>query len=234
MSAFGVVLAAAGAGRRFGARKQLLELLGKPLLHYSLDVFAAVADVEHIVVVLAAEDLPIGARIVAGWRAAPGGDSRRRELPVVLTAGGARRQDSVRLGLEQLPAKLQYALVHDAARPLLEVDAVRRLVAATRAHGAAVIGTRAVDSVKRVVDGTIVAELPRHEVWSVQTPQSGEVVTLKRAHDAAGDTEMTDESSALRSLGVQVTLVEGSRENLKITCPEDVALAEAILRGRGR
>jgi len=233
MSDFGVVLAAAGAGRRFGTKKQLLEVLGRPILHYSLDAFSGVEDVGRIVLVLPPDDLVLGEEVVRSWRAAGAGASRKSVLPVAVVGGGARRQDSVRRGLDALPPSIRYVLVHDAARPLIEPEAIRRMAAATREHGAAVIGVPSFDSVKRVLGGAIVGELPRDEVWTVQTPQSGEVSTLKRAYDAAGGTEMTDEATALRALGIKVALVEGSRDNVKITRPEDLHLAEAILRARG-
>ncbi len=232
MRDFAVILAAAGAGRRFGARKQLLELLGRPMIHHSLDVFASVYDVLQIVLVMAPEDLEGGARIVASWRASSGQHSSRDDLIMTLVAGGARRQDSVRRGLDRISSSAKYVLVHDAARPLLTREEVGRMVEATRREGASVLGTPALDSVKRVVDGEIVEELARDQVWLVQTPQSAVVETLRRAYDAAGDTEMTDEASALRRIGVRVALVEGSRENLKITKRGDEALAEAILRAR--
>ena len=235
MRDFGVVLAAAGAGRRFGARKQLLELLGRPLVHYSLDAFAAVEDVRAIVLVMALEDLEAGVELVRRWQ-----DERRRngvaaavEPETVVVAGGIRRQDSVRNGLDALPPAVRYALVHDAARPLIRPEDVRKLIQATREHGAAVIGTPSHDSVKRVKGTRIIAELPRDEVWTVQTPQSAEVSVLREAYDRARDAELTDEASALRAMGVHVALVEGPRENLKITRPGDEALAELILRARG-
>ena len=228
----GVILAAAGAGRRFGARKQYLQILGRPLVCYSLEAFAAVADVRQVVLVVAPEDQPLGQEMVASWRAAGSQGKPPRDLLVTVTPGGARRQDSVRLGLEALEPDVRLVLVHDAARPLIQPSDIEKMIAATRQHGAAVISTPAFDSVKRVVAGEIVEELPRDQVWTVQTPQSAEVTALRRAYDAATGTEMTDEASALRAIGLRVALVEGSRENLKITKPGDEALAEAILRAR--
>jgi 2-C-methyl-D-erythritol 4-phosphate cytidylyltransferase len=227
---FGVVLAAAGSGSRFGARKQLLELAGRPVIHYSLDAFAACDAVAEIVVVAGGADLDALRELLAAWRGerpAAGGT-----IGLQLIEGGARRQDSVRRGLAALPAAVEYVLVHDAARPLLRPADVESMVEATRRHGAAVLGTPCHDSVKRVRGGEIVDELPRAEVWTVQTPQAGRVLDLGAAYERAGEQEMTDEASALRALGIRVALVEGSRDNIKITRPGDEVLAEALLRAR--
>ena len=231
MRDFAVILAAAGAGRRFGGRKQFLRLLDRPVIHYSLDAFAEVRSIGQIVVVFAPEDLDQGTELVTAWRSSVPPELRLDGLALKSVEGGARRQDSVRRGIDAVDASTRYALVHDAARPLIRPADVERLVAATRLHGAAVLGTPAWDSVKRVRGGEIVDEIPRDEVWTVQTPQAAEVVLLRKAYDSTA-VEMTDEASALRALGVRVALVEGSRENLKITRPGDEAAAEAFLRAR--
>jgi 2-C-methyl-D-erythritol 4-phosphate cytidylyltransferase len=221
----GVVIAAAGMGVRFGDRKQFLVLADRPLLHYSLDAFAAVADIAEIVVVLCAEDLAAGEEVVRSWGV-------RRDPPVRVTTGGARRQDSVRHGIDALESS-RYVLVHDAARPLVLASDIENVLAEVRRSGAAVIGFESPDSLKWVVDGGIVEEIDRRRVWSVQTPQGAEIELLRRAYAAVGDTEWTDEASLLRAAGVRVTPVPGSRGNIKITRPGDELLVEAILRGRG-
>jgi len=235
-SEFGAILAAAGEGSRFGARKQFLTLLGRPLLTYSLDAFLAVQDIAQMVLVVAAEDLEACREIVKAWAVTlekgSGGGRAPRDARVAVVIGGKRRQDSVRNGLRALDAAIRYVLVHDAARPLIRAEDVRNIVLATRKHGAAVRGTPLTDSVKRVRKGRIVEEIPRGEVWTVQTPQSAAVEALRQAYAEESEREWTDEASALRAAGVAVALVEGSRENIKITHPGDEALAEMILRAR--
>ncbi len=221
----GVVIAAAGMGLRFEARKQFLVLADRPILHYSLDAFAGVAGVGEIVVVVREEDLSVGEEVVRSW-------SGERVPPVRVTRGGARRQDSVLRGIDALESS-RYVLVHDAARPLVLESDVENVLVEIRRSGAAVIGCQSPDSLKRVVDGTIVDEIERNQVWSVQTPQGAEIELLRRAYTAVGDREWTDEASLLRAAGVRVTPVPGSRGNIKITQPGDERLAEAILRGRG-
>ncbi len=222
----GVVIAAAGSGLRFRGRKQFIVLAGRPVLHHSLDAFAAVADLAEIVVVIPEDDLSVGEELVSIWK------EKRTELPVRVIAGGPRRQDSVLLGIEALELS-RYVLVHDAARPLLLQSDVENLLAVIRETGAAVIGHPSADSLKRVVDGSIVDEIDRRQVWSVQTPQGAEIERLRRAYATVGDDrEWTDEASLLRAAGVRVTPVEGSRGNMKITSPGDELLVEAILRAR--
>ncbi len=222
----GVVIAAAGSGLRFRERKQFIVLAGRPVLHHSLDAFAAVADIAEIVVVIPEDDLSVGEELVSIWK------EKRTELPVRVIAGGTRRQDSVLLGIEALELS-RYVLVHDAARPLLLQSDVEKLLVVIRETGAAVIGHPSADSLKRVVDGSIVDEIDRRQVWSVQTPQGAEIKRLLRAYAEVGDDrEWTDEASLLRAAGVRVTPVEGSRGNMKITSPGDELLVEAILRAR--
>jgi 2-C-methyl-D-erythritol 4-phosphate cytidylyltransferase len=132
-----------------------------------------------------------------------------------------------------LPSRALYVLVHDAARPLILPEHIRQIITATRQYGAAVLGIPSHDSVKRVVERAIVEEIPRSEVWTVQTPQSGRVGDLREAYDQGSGGDFTDEASALRAAGVAVALVEGSRDNIKITRRGDERLAECILQARG-
>jgi 2-C-methyl-D-erythritol 4-phosphate cytidylyltransferase len=233
----GAVLAAAGVGRRFGLPKQYLKLGGKPLLHYSLEALGGVDDVRKIVVVVAPADVALARELVEEWVSSKdAGKAARRcsagDLSLDVAPGGERRQDSVRFGLERLRGAVEWCLVHDAARPLLRPRDVLGVLDAARLHGAAVLGTPVTDSVKRVTGGDIVEELPRQEIWTVQTPQAASVEALLEAYDKAGEREFTDEASALRALGARVVVVEGPRENLKITRPGDDLLAELLLGRR--
>lgn len=231
----GVVLAAAGSGRRFGGKKQLAELLGRPLIWYSLEAFARVESVSAIALVVPAEDLETGREILLGWeeerRRGAGAEARALEAAVV--PGGRRRQDSVLEGLRALRGRVELAAVHDAARPLVLPEEISAAVEAARRAGAAAVGTPVTDSVKRVRDGRIAEGLPREEVWAVQTPQVAVLERLIEAYERAPEKEFTDEASALEAAGSAVLVVEGSPENLKVTRPSDLAAAERILRARG-
>ena len=224
----GVVVAAAGAGRRFGSAKQHLELGGRPLVHHSLDAFAAVEGVASFVLAVREEDVPLFRALAAVWSS-----SRGAHAPGVdVVPGGVRRRDSVLRGLEALRGRAEWGLVHDAARPLVTPEEVRMVIEAVRRHGAAAIGTPAQDSMKRVREGTIIDEIPRDEVWTVQTPQGARLEDLIAAYARDPAIDWTDEASALRAMGLAVAVVEGSRENLKITKPGDEAVAERIIEGR--
>jgi 2-C-methyl-D-erythritol 4-phosphate cytidylyltransferase len=236
---FGVVVAAAGAGKRFGAQKQFVELEGRPLLHYSLDVFADLAEVSEIVVVGPPGQLDAVSAVVGAWRAARsgsggssgGGPSFERKYHVV--AGAARRQDSVRLGLEVFWNSRRWALVHDAARPLVSVDDVARLVEAVRLHGAAALGHPATDSLKEEGDGWVRRSLDRSRIWQVQTPQGASCDLFRQAYGALEDgLETSDEVELLSRFRIRVKLVQGRRDNVKLTAPEDVRLVAALLAGR--
>jgi 2-C-methyl-D-erythritol 4-phosphate cytidylyltransferase len=193
-----------------------------------MDSFAEVEGIERLVLSVREEDVSLFRALAEAWSASRG--SRAPGVDVV--AGGARRRDSVLRGLEALRGHAEWALVHDAARPLVTTEEVRSVIEAIRRHGAAAIGTPAQDSMKRVVEGTIVDEIARDEVWTVQTPQGARLEDLIAAYSKDPLIDWTDEASALRAMGMAVAVVEGSRENLKITRPGDEAMAERIIEGR--
>jgi 2-C-methyl-D-erythritol 4-phosphate cytidylyltransferase len=227
----GVVIAAAGGGLRFGGRKALLHLAGRPLVLHSLSTFASLAEVREVVIAAPADDLLSVRERVERWRegrssAAGGGDFPR----VSVVAGGARRQDSVRLGLDTLSPEAHWVLVHDAARPLVDPGDVQKVIAAVREAGAAVLGHPATDSVKEEKEGFVLGDLPRGRIWLVQTPQGASRELLGRAYEAQDQGEVTDEAGLLSRAGARVRLVLGKRTNIKITFPEDLALAELILK----
>jgi 2-C-methyl-D-erythritol 4-phosphate cytidylyltransferase len=148
--------------------------------------------------------------------------------------GGERRQDSVREGLRQAPAGFDgVVLVHDAARPLVEVDLVEAVAGAAGAAGAAVPVLPVVDTVKRVRDGLVVETLDREALGSAQTPQGFRFAVLAEAYEAAfrDGVTVTDEATAVERLGAPVRAVPGSPRNRKITTPEDLAWAEGVLAG---
>ena len=225
---FGVVLAAGGAGLRFGKKKQFLEILGRPVLFYSLDAFASLEDVVELALVVPREDVGQAARIVGEW-------SGRDDWQVRIVCGGDRRQDSVRSGLECFWDSVDCALVHDAARPLVRVGDVARLMEAIRLHGAGALGHPASDSIKKERDGRVVGSLNRKDIWQVQTPQGAACDLFKRAYAAVdAATEMTDEAALLAAIDAEVRLVEGSEENVKLTRPGDEELAEFLLGRRAK
>ena len=162
--------------------------------------------------------------------AAPPDYLHGRTKPIVVVAGGTRRQDSVRQAFARASREAEVIVIHDAARPLVSNEVIRRTVVAAAATGAAIAALRASDTVKRA-DATfrIVETLNRDEIYLAQTPQAFRVDVLRDALAIAGDA--TDEAALAEQAGHAVQLVEGDPRNLKITTPADLALAERLLGG---
>lgn len=217
---------AAGRGERLGASvpKAFLPLAGRPLVVRAVEALAAWPEVEWIVPVVPAAD---AARFAALPRDFPGAE---RLADAVV--GGAERQDSMRAGLAALPAGCELVAVHDAARPLVRPEDVGRVIAAAARTGAALLAVPVRDTLKRVRAGRVEETLPRAACWAAQTPQVFRVELLREAL-AKAEAEgfvATDDAQLVERLGAPVEIVEGDAANLKITWPEDVALAEALWR----
>jgi 2-C-methyl-D-erythritol 4-phosphate cytidylyltransferase len=220
--ATGVILAAAGEGRRLGSRlpKALVPLAGTPLFLHSLRTFAALPFVREIAVVLPA-------KWVDRIRKQMG--KRLEALKVTtLVPGGARRQDSVRIGLEATNSPI--VLVHDAARPLVTKAAIMDLARMAAAKGAAVLCAPAVDTIK-IADkrGRVVSTPDRASVWHAQTPQGFRRQVLVNAYKVNGDADATDDVQLVERAGGTIWIVWGPATNFKVTTPEDLARAEKLL-----
>ncbi|MDX1383981.1 MAG: 2-C-methyl-D-erythritol 4-phosphate cytidylyltransferase [Thermoanaerobaculia bacterium] len=228
MSTAAVVLAA-GRGVRLaaGTPKAFVPLAGAPLLLHALRALAAAPSIDLLVPVI-----PTGERARYDALAE---DLAEVEGLTEAVEGGAERQDSVRAGVAALGPGVEWVAVHDAARALVRPEAVERVVAAARRHGAAILAAPARDTVKRVRDGRIVETPPRAECWVAQTPQvfRTEVLREALAKAHADGTVATDDAQLVERLGVPVHVVEGDPDNLKITGPDDLAAADAWLRARG-
>jgi 2-C-methyl-D-erythritol 4-phosphate cytidylyltransferase len=221
MSKTVAIIVAAGAGERMSGDtpKQLAALAGRPMVAWSVLRLSQVCDE---VVVVAPPDR---------------GDEMRTALAEfdkvrAVVAGGATRQESVFNGLEALPEGASRVLVHDAARPCVSSELVRRVVDALYDNDAVVPVVPAVDTLVRERDGSVDAILDRVHVSMVQTPQGFAADLVLRAHREARGSglQSSDDGSLVLALGVEVATVAGERTNVKVTYPEDVAVAEAILR----
>ena len=219
----GVILAGAGESRRMeGIDKVFAPLRGRPILDHSFGVMASVPEVAAGVLVLSERGFARGQEVLAarGW--AVGWN---------VCIGGARRQDSVRLGLERL-GNVEWVIIHDVARPCVDRDMVYRGLEAAKETGAAVAAVPVTDTVKVVDGGTRVVEtLDRSNLWAVQTPQVFRRDILE-ASFANSDANATDEATLLERMGHPVRVFQGDYGNLKVTTPGDLALAEAILEAR--
>jgi 2-C-methyl-D-erythritol 4-phosphate cytidylyltransferase len=222
------IIPAAGAGRRMGGtvEKQFLHLQGIPVLAHTLGVFDRSPEVDGVVLVVAPQQRQaLKERVLGPYPC-------RKLLGVV--DGGLERQDSVARGLEAVPGDSELVVVHDGVRPLVTVDLLGAVLKAANEHGAALAAIPAGDTVKRA-QGEVVAEtLERETIWLAQTPQAFQASFLRLAYEKASRDKMmvTDDAALVESLGVSVHVVPGSPENIKVTTPTDLVLAEAILAHR--
>lgn len=209
--------------------KQFLTLGGLPLLVHSLRALEASPAIAEVVVAAPQADLDYCRKEVVGRF----GFKKVRQI----VAGGAERQDSVRLGLAAVGPEADLVLVHDAVRPFLTVDMIAQVVEAAAKHGAAVVAIPMRDTVKRAgPDGLIEATVDRKPLWLAQTPQAFKRALLEEAHAKAlrDGFRATDDAQLVEQLGHRVAIVEGSTENIKVTRPEDLAMGESILASRSK
>jgi 2-C-methyl-D-erythritol 4-phosphate cytidylyltransferase len=219
------ILVGAGRGERMGAErpKAFLELGGEPLLLRAARAFEAAPSVGGLVAVVPNAETGAARALLAPL-------AKLREV----VAGGERRQDSVLAGLAQLPEGFDgVVLIHDAARPLVEVELVEAVSERALATGAALPVLPLVDTVKRVRGGRVVETLDRSELGGAQTPQGFRIALLREALEAAqrAGLELTDEAMAVERLGHAVDAVPGSKRNRKLTTPDDLAWAEGVVAG---
>jgi 2-C-methyl-D-erythritol 4-phosphate cytidylyltransferase len=222
------IVLAAGHGRRIGGEvpKAYLPIGGRPLVLRTLDRVFASPLIEKAVLVVAGSNIE---RAEAMLRA----DIGLRDRPWVLQAGGATRQDSARRGLEKIDADTDIVMIHDAARPFVSVELIERCVEMASVKGAAVPGLPARDTIKILSSDRWVQSTPeRSSLWEIQTPQAFKRDLIIAAHKQAEQDgiKVTDDAMVVERLGKPVFVVDGERINFKITLPEDVWLAETLIR----
>jgi 2-C-methyl-D-erythritol 4-phosphate cytidylyltransferase len=225
------VVLAAGQGRRLGGvtPKPLVPICGRPLVLRTLDRIFAANVIEQVVLVVPTDQI---SRCESLLRS----DEALHDRPWVLQPGGATRQQSSSFGLRRVPVESEIVMIHDGARPFVSAGLIERAVQAAAERQAVVAGLPVRDTIKVVSrDGWVQSTLERSTLWEIQTPQAFNRSLIDRAHRAAeGDpTEATDDAMLVERLGVPVYVVPGERSNLKITAPEDVLVAEALLRQWG-
>jgi 2-C-methyl-D-erythritol 4-phosphate cytidylyltransferase len=222
------IIPAAGAGRRMGSavEKQFLHLRGIPILAHTLRVFDKSPKIDGIVLVVA----PQQRQALEGEVLGP----HPCEKLLRVIDGGAERQDSVANGLRAIPPECELVVVHDGVRPLVSIDLLEAVLEAAHHYGAAIAAIPAGDTVKQADSQKVVATLERETIWLAQTPQIFRAKLLRRAYEKAARDQavVTDDAALVERIGVTVHLVHGSPENIKVTTPADLLLAEAILAGR--
>lgn len=225
------IIVAAGEGKRLGQTdpKAYVPLGGRPLLLRTLDRFCAARHVGSLIVVAAAPELTRCAALLHGDPAVKG-------RPWIVQSGGATRQQSVKRGLSRIAADTDIVAIHDAARPFVSPELIDRCIEEASERGAAVAGLPARDTIKMVSAERWVQSTPeRSSLWEIQTPQAFRAQMILEAHDraAAHGIEATDDAGLVEWMGLPVYVVEGDRTNFKITLPEDLVVAEALIRACG-
>jgi 2-C-methyl-D-erythritol 4-phosphate cytidylyltransferase len=222
------IVLAAGRSTRMGGgpNKQFIELLGKPLVYYSLAAFEQCPAVDAVVLVRRPDYARQAEQVVRefGFRKV-----------CAFADGGTERQDSVGNGLKGCESRTDIVAVHDGARPLVTPALIESTIASARVFGTGIAATKVVDTIKEAnEDKTVVRTVDRTRLWAVQTPQTVKFSLLRTAYAKVMEKKIvvTDEAAAVELLGEEVHLVEAPFLNLKITTPSDLAIAEALLSVR--
>jgi len=240
MNEFALVIVAGGSGSRMGAdvKKAFIELAGEAMLLHTCRAFADVAEISERVVVLPAAEMQALTNSdaeIANVADLP--DSAPDPVPGLkacgvthLVVGGRRRQDSVLNGIKA--CSTEYVMIHDGARPFVSADELKALTRAVRETGAAILAHPVRDTLKQVEHGEITGTVDRAALWGAQTPQAFRREALLAAFDAHNDQDVTDDAAMAALAGIPCTVVQGSALNFKITTPEDLELAEALIAAR--
>lgn len=230
MAATSAIIPASGLGKRLSSQsgKAFVSLAGQPLLAHTVRVFQECSDVAEIVLVVQAERIADAEAMVREH-----GFSKVKSI----TPGGAVRQDSVRNGLAQVSPGCDIVAIHDGARPLVTPVIIASSIEVAAADGAAVTAVPVIDTITTSPDGRLVSgTLDREKLYAVQTPQTFAREIIEKAYDSAYANGYfgTDDASLVERLGLPVRIVRGSYENIKITTPIDLVIAEAIMQQRGQ
>ena len=222
------IVLAAGRSTRMGGgpNKQFIEILGKPLVCYSLAAFEQCCAVDAVVVVRRPDCAAQAEQVVQRFGF---------KKVVAFADGGVERQNSVWNGLEKCDRTTEIVAVHDGARPLATPALIEATVASARSLGTGIAATKVVDTIKEAnADKTVLRTVDRTKLWAMQTPQTVRFTLLRQAYAKVFEKQLvvTDEAAAVELLGHRVDLVETAFLNLKITTAADLAIAEALIRQR--
>lgn len=216
------ILAGAGEGARMGKKDKPFLLLGnKPLLSYPLKIFDNCRFIDEIIVAVNRDKVEYSKHISSRLRL---------NKKYAIISGGETRQESVYKAIKSI-SNAEYVLVHDASRPFITLDLVRRVFRATKEYGAAVPAIPLSDTIKKGKD-FVEETLDRNSLWNIQTPQGFRYDLLKEAYISAFNDNYsgTDDASLVERIGYKVKMVPGIRKNMKITYPLDIIIAESILQ----
>ena len=220
------IVAAGGVGKRLKSRspKPLVQLNGKPLIAYCLEIFERCSFINSVIVVADKKSLKNFIKIVKRYRF--------KKVSHVIP-GGVTRSDSVFAGLKVLDSGTKLVVVHDAARPFVDKQLIKKTISACLKKPAAIAAVKVKPTIKEVDPKNLIVSktLNRNSLWEVQTPQTFKKDILIKAHTRARQKKnVTDDAALVEQLGLEVQVVEGSYRNIKITTPEDLIIAEALLK----
>ncbi|HAR63928.1 MAG: 2-C-methyl-D-erythritol 4-phosphate cytidylyltransferase [Candidatus Margulisiibacteriota bacterium] len=221
------IIAAGGSGSRLKIEggKQLLKLMGRPVVAHSIQYFQDSDVVDEIIIVTEKNSITAYEQLVLEY-----------EFTKVrcITPSGATRQQSIANGLAQL-MDARYVFIHDGARPLMREEYISDIIGALSIFDGAIIAVPVTDTIKKITtDGIVETTLNRSELVSVQTPQGFRFDILKKAYELEDKHLFTDDSSMVEKVGGTVKVIDGSPENIKITYPPDVLIAERLMKSRER
>ncbi|MCT4593908.1 MAG: 2-C-methyl-D-erythritol 4-phosphate cytidylyltransferase [Anaeromicrobium sp.] len=220
------IILAAGKGSRMKAQlnKQYLILKEKPILAHTISVFEESSLIDEIILVIGEFEHELCKNKIL--------DKYKFKKVKKIISGGKERQDSVLNGIKAVNEKTDIVLIHDGARPLITRKIIKKCVDSAKKHGAASAGVPIKETIKIMGKDKFVKYTPKREdVWVTQTPQAFRIDVIKRAHEFAIEQEVlgTDDAMLVEHMGEHVKMVEGDYENIKITTPDDLITAEAIL-----
>lgn len=215
------VIVAGGSGTRMQSvlPKQFILLNGRPILMYTLEAFASCAASPDLVLVLHSDYHQLWKQLC---------DQHHFTINHKLIAGGETRFHSVKNAIDQITDKDVLIAVHDAVRPLILPAIINESFRCAEAHGSAVTAVKSRDSVRQL-NGSVSKALDRDGIYLVQTPQTFQSSLIKKAYEQPYNSQFTDDASVVERLGVIIKLIEGNYSNIKITFPEDIAIAEATI-----
>lgn len=222
------VLVCAGSGKRMGEScgdKLMLNLCGRPVVSYVIEAYAKSPSIDFIVLVTRESMMEEYDALLRRFG---------NDIPYAIVAGGKERMDSVINGVRRVPNHFTHVAIADGARPLIRCEEIEKTVKAAFKDGAAVLGAIVTDTIKKVRGNSILKTVPREDLVAMQTPQvfEREEYLICATASKKLSTNFTDDASIYEKFGKSVTFVEGRRDNLKITVPEDIAILRAIMEER--
>ena len=220
------IFPAAGRGSRMKANRNkiLLELAGETILVQTLKKFAKVDRISNLIVAVAEDEIPLISTLL---------ESKNFSKPIQIVAGGSERQFSIFNAIKFVPPESEIVLVHDAARPLVSIETINRVINAAIEFGGSIAAVPEKNTIKIATEDQFVQKtLPRNRLWEIQTPQAFRREIIEQAYESAMSENFlgTDDSSLVERIGAPVKIVESDPYNIKITTPDDLLFAEEFFR----